>query len=111
MDTADDKPVFIIGDEYVSQVKTFATLGYSVQRICTLLQLKGKEKFALSVRMSMPGDVYYEAWQNGKATGQYNIDSELAKKAEKGDVDAINLLAERKRERAEAELRKELFGI
>ena len=40
-----------------------------------------------------------------------NIDSELAKQAENGDIDAIELLEERKNERYFKDLRKELFGI
>ena len=44
-------------------------------------------------------------------TDRDNIDAELAKKAETGDVDAITLLEERKNERRERDLRYELFGI
>ena len=57
----------LIGDEYVSQVRTFGALGYTPQRICTLLGLRGKEKTALIVRLSIPGDVYYDAYRNGCA--------------------------------------------
>ena len=110
MDTPKDE-IIVIGDEYVSQVKTYAALGYSVNRICTLLQLSKKQKVALGIRMTLPGDVYYEACRNGKAIGEYNIDSELAKQAERGDIAAITLLGERKQERMEADLRQQLFGI
>ena len=47
----------------------------------------------------------------GIAAGEMNIDSELAKQAENGDIDAIELLEERKNERYFKDLRKELFGI
>lgn len=110
MDTPEDK-IIVIGDEYVSLVRTYAALAYSVKRICTLLQLSKKQKAALGLRMSLPGDIYYEAYQNGKAIGEYNIDAELAKQAERGDIDAITLLNERKQERVEIDLRKELFGV
>ena len=109
--STEDNEILLIGDEYVSQVRTFGALGYSVRRICTLLQLSKKQKVALSIRMTLPGDVYYEAYQNGKAIGEYNIDAELAKQAERGDIDAIALLEERKNERVETDLRKELFGV
>ena len=101
----------LIGDEYVSQVRTFGALGYTVKRICTLLQLSRQQTKALSFRMTFPGDVYCEAYQNGKAIGEYNIDAELAKKAELGEIDAINLLEERKRDRVEVDLRLQLFGV
>ena len=55
--------------------------------------------------------MYYEAYLQGLALGEYNIDAELAKKAEKGDNESITLLEERKNERAEKDLRQQLFGI
>ncbi len=60
---------------------------------------------------AIPGDIYHDAYQQGLALGEYNIDAELAKKAEKGDNDSITLLEERKSERAEKDLRMKLFGI
>lgn len=101
----------LIGNEYVSQVRTFGALRYSPDRICNLLGLRGKEKLALSIRMSIPGDVYYDAYRNGNALGEYNIDAELAKKAEVGDIAAIEMLETRKQERIVKDLRNNLFGI
>lgn len=100
-----------IGEEYVSQVRTFSALGYTPQRICSLLGLRGKQKIALVIRISLPGDIYYDAYDNGRALGEYNIDAELAKKAESGEIDAIKTLEERKNLRVELDLRKQLFGI
>jgi hypothetical protein len=97
----------LIGDEYLSQVRSYSALGYTVKRICTLLSLTREQKTALSTRMSLPGDAYYEAYQNGRATGEYNIDAELAKKAELGDTDAITLLEERKNDRIEKDLKQQ----
>lgn len=86
-------------------------MGYTPHRICTLLGLRGKERTALTVRLLMPGDVYYDAYRNGCALGEYNIDAELAKKAETGDVSAIETLETRKQERTVKDLRNQLFGI
>ncbi|MDR1340800.1 MAG: hypothetical protein LBK58_12215 [Prevotellaceae bacterium] len=105
-----NKPI-LIGDEYLSQVRSYSTLGYTVKRICTLLSLSKEQRTALSIRISLPGDAYHEAYQNGRATGEYNIDAELAKKAELGDIDAITLLKERKNDHVEIDLRQQLFGI
>lgn len=109
--TSDTDKAVLIGDEYVSQVRTFGALGYTPHRICTLLSLRGKERTALTVRLLMPGDVYYDAYRNGCALGEYNIDAELAKKAETGDVSAIETLETRKQERTVKDLRNQLFGI
>ncbi len=109
--TSDADKVVLIGDEYVSQVRTFGALGYSAERICNLLGLRGKEKIALTIRIGLLGDVYNDAYSNGRALGEYNIDAELAKRAEAGEIDAITALETRKTERIELELRKNLFGV
>lgn len=100
-----------LSDEYVNQVRTFGALGYTPERICQLLGLQKNKRIALLYRIDTLSDVYCEAYNQGRALGEYNIDAELAKKAEKGDIDAITLLEERKNERAEKDLRIELFGI
>ena len=101
----------ILSDEYVNQIRTFGALNYTPERICQLLGLRKVKREALLYRISIPGDVYHEAYLQGLALGEYNIDAELAKKAEKGDNDSITLLEERKNERAEKDLRLKLFGI
>ena len=109
--TSDTDTMSLLGDEYINQVRTFGALGYSVPRICRLLKLHGKKKLALQIRMTLPGDAYNEAYSEGQALGEYNIDAELAKRAEKGEVDAVELLETRKNERKELDMRKELFGV
>jgi hypothetical protein len=101
----------ILSDEYVNQVRPLGALNYPPERICQLLALRKAKREALLYRIALPGDVYFEAYQQGLALGEYNIDAELAKKAEKGDNDSITLLEERKNERAEKDLRMKLFGI
>lgn len=109
--TSDVDNIAVIGEEYVPQVRTFGALGYTPQRICNLLGLRGKEKIALMIRTGLPGDVYHDAYSNGSALGDYNIDAELAKRAESGEIDAITTLEQRKNDRVELDLRKELFGV
>lgn len=101
----------ILSDEYIQQVRTFGALSYTPERICQLLGLRGSKRMALMLRIEIPGDIYCEAYHQGRALGEYNIDAELAKKAEKGDTEAITLLEERKNERSEKDLRLKLFGI
>ena len=40
--TSDVDKAILIGEEYVSQVHTFGALGYTPQRICSLLGLRRK---------------------------------------------------------------------
>jgi hypothetical protein len=73
--------------------------------------LRGKERVGLIYRINEVSDAYHDAYVNGCALGEYNIDVELAKQAEKGDIDAITTLESRKNLRVELDLRKELFGV
>ena len=103
--------ITLLSNKYVQSVRTFGALSYAPERICQLLGLKKDERTVLLLRIETPGDVYYEAYHQGCALGEYNIDAELAKKAEKGDIESITLLEERKNERSEKDLRFKLFGI
>lgn len=103
--------VLAIAPEYVERVRTLAILGYSRERVAVLLGLPRKETKVLLVRLSIPGDELYEAYESGFASGEMNIDAELVRQAENGDTAAIKLLEERKNERYFKDLRKELFGI
>lgn len=76
-----------------------------------MLGLRGNERVEFLLRMRIVGDTYCEAYKQGRALGEYNIDAELAKKAEDGDIESIKLLEARKNERVEKDLRNELFGI
>lgn len=97
--------------KYISQVRTFGAFGYDAARIADLLNLHGEERAELVVRLSIPGDELRVAYDNGRAIGEYNIDVELTKQAEKGDVDSIVALAERSKERKMKDMKKELFGV
>ena len=97
--------------ECINQVLTFGSLGYKPERICRLLGLRGEKRLALLLSLDTPGSDYYEAYHRGRALGEYNSDAELAKQAERGDPDAIELLEARKEERTELDLRMQLFGV
>ena len=56
-------------NDYTAQIRSFGALGYSPERIAALLNLTGKEKTNLIVRLAIPDDPYYMAYQNGLAIG------------------------------------------
>ena len=60
----------ILSDEYVNQVRTFGALNYTPERICQLLGLRKAKREALLYRITLPGDVYFEAYQQGLALGE-----------------------------------------
>lgn len=95
----------------ISKIRTYGALGYSHERIADLLDLKKEDRTLLLIQLQVPGNEYHDAYKNGFAVGEWNIDAELAKQAEKGDIDAINALANRSKERSQRDLKKALFGL
>lgn len=98
-------------DQYINKVRTFGALGYDAERIADLLNLTGKTRVELIVRLSIAGDELRVAYENGRAIGEYNIDVELTKQAEQGDIDAVETLAARSKERKIKDMKRELFGV
>ena len=97
--------------DYTSQIRTFGAVGYSPERIANILNLKGHDREEFLIRITTEHDPYYQAWINGQAIGEWNIDAELAKAAEKGDTDAIELQSDRARARQVKDLRLKMFGV
>lgn len=97
--------------DYTSQIRTFGALGYTPECIVNILNLKGAEREEVISRIRTPGDGYNSAYLHGNAVGEYNIDAELAKQAEQGDIDSIESLETRKKERTHLDLKRKLFGI
>ena len=100
-----------IDNKYIGQVKSFGALGYTPDKILELLNLPKTEAAELRIRIGLPGDDYYKAYHQGYAIGEYNIDVELHKQSEKGDIDSIKLEEERNMLRREEKLRRDLFGV
>lgn len=101
----------LITDQYIHKVRTFGALGYGADHIADLLGLHGKERLELTVRLSLAGDPLKVAYDNGRAIGEYNVDAELTKLAERGDIDAITTIAARSKERKLRDMKKDLFGV
>lgn len=98
--------------DYATQIRTFAALAIQPERIANILGLKGTEREeVISLDTYLPGDPYNSAYLYGNAVGEYNIDAELAKQAEQGDIDSIESLETRKKERTHLDLKRKLFGI
>lgn len=97
--------------QHIPKIRTFGALGYDSERIANLLNLVGRERAEFIVRMSIHDDELRVAYENGKAIGEYNIDVELIKQSEHGDVDAIETLAARSKERKIKDMKKDLFGV
>lgn len=98
-------------DEHIGKIKSFGALGYDAHRIADLLGLDAGQRNELLMRLNTPTDSLTIAYEQGRAIGEYNIDVELTKMAERGDGDSAILLAERAKKREVNDLKKRLFGI
>ena len=56
-------------------------------------------------------DEFRLAYERGRSIGEYNIDCQLQKQAEAGDIESASLLDERVEKRKIRKLREDLFGI
>lgn len=104
-------PIIRLSEDLFPRIKVYAQLGYSPERIASLLDLSCRECQALVHRLTSNGDEFNQVYLNAMATGENVIDNELAKKAEKGDVEAAELLQGRRNERNHLDLRRELLGF
>jgi hypothetical protein len=97
--------------DHSAQIRSLGSLGYSPERIADLLGIPRHDRADFLCRLTTEDDPYHTAYASGFAIGQYNVDAELAKKAERGDEDCVKLLDERKKERYINGLKSKLFGI
>lgn len=98
-------------DLYVDEVKAFATNGTPIEDIAALLGLDAIETMLLCERVSLPGDVYHRAYNEGYSAGRHAVDLALQDKCSRGDLEAIKLQAERLNDLEELKLRHRLFGV
>lgn len=84
--------------EVLEQVKVGASLGYTVDRICLLIEVE--DEAALRADFADPTSEVAKALEKGKAQGQYLVDRALMEAARKGDMQAIKALQQLQHERA-----------
>lgn len=93
------------------KIRNFGALQYSPDKICTLLGLEPVERAELIAELNNPTSELKRTYEQSKAIADYNIDAELTKKAEKGDIMAILEIEKKQYMRNVDETRKKLFGI
>lgn len=101
----------IIDEQILKRIRDQGALGQTPSQISALLRIPFAERDAFRDEFTRPDTKVYEAYTNGKAMFDYNINVELARAAEKGDIEAITKLDERKQEQKSTELTTELFGV
>ncbi len=101
----------IYSETMLYKIRNYGALKMSGLRMCTILGLEGDERVEFLNDLRDKTSTAYKYYHQGVEIGDYNIDAELAKQAEKGDIDSIVKLEERQHDRGIEDLRQELFGI
>lgn len=100
-----------IDEQVLKRIRDMGALGHTPAQIAALLRIPHFERDAFLDEFTRRETKVYESYLNGKAMMDYNTNVELARAAEKGDVEAITKLDERKQEQKANELLADLFGI
>lgn len=95
----------------LNKIRNYGALKYTSDRICVLLGLDEKNRLWFMEQMDNTGSEVRAYYDRGVAIGEYNIDVELAKQGEKGDVFAIIEINKIQEERRISKVKKDLFGI
>ena len=93
------------------KIRNYGALKYSKERICKMLGLFGEDAQRFLVEFEDEESQIRQFYDQGVAIGDYNIDAELAKQSEKGEILAIIQLQDRQEKTKISTLKKELFGI
>lgn len=93
------------------KIRNFGALKYTPERICKMLGLFGENAQRFLVEFQDDESEIRQFYDQGVAIGDYNIDAELAKQSEKGEILAIIELNNRQQRTRINTLKKELFGL
>ena len=93
------------------KIRNYGALKYTPEKICSILALHGDDKDRFLVEFDNQESDIRIFYEQGYAIGDYNIDAELAKKSEKGDIFAIVELGKRQYYNTVNRLKKDLFGV
>lgn len=93
------------------KIRNYGALKFSAEKICQILGLRGDEKEHFLLSFDDPESDIRQFYDQGTAIGEYNIDAELAKKAETGDIFSIIEQSKRQYHRRIDDMKKNLFGV
>lgn len=101
----------LIDQNILTKIRNYGALKYTVDRIIVLLGLDPDEAEEFTVLFEDRKSQVRRLYEQGVAIGEYNIDVELAKAGEKGDVFAIMEIGKQQETRKLNQLKKDLFGV
>jgi hypothetical protein len=95
----------------LKKIINFGALKYSALKICKLLAFNREQTQLFLIDFENDASPIRINYDQGVAIGEYNVDAELAKQSEKGDIYSIQELDKRQYFRELDDLTKELFGV
>lgn len=101
----------LIDQNTLIKIRNYGALKYTSDRIIVLLGLDPEEARRFNEEFRDELSQVRRFYEQGVAIGEYNIDVELAKQGEKGDVFAIMEINKQHENRRIDQLRNELFGV
>ena len=81
-------------DEYLKKIQFFGAIGYDVYKIKNLLDIENPKQFRKE--FFTMGSAIWNAYKKGKDSFDLNIDKILVEKIKSGDIDALEILQNRK---------------
>lgn len=100
-----------LDENTLKKIRDWAALGHTPGQIASLLGTPYRERDAFLDEFDRPDTKVFQYFMQGKAMMDYNVNAELARSAENGDVDAVTVLDVRKQNQKVSELLSNLFGI
>lgn len=98
-------------EDKIDEIRIYGSLGYSADQIADALELTTHTRHILAERLNTPNDTLALAYRKGFIIAEQKTDVALAKAAQTGDVEAIEMQAARNKERKMRSLKENLFGI
>lgn len=96
-------------NSFIEKVRAFGVLGYPAHEIVFLVEPDDPEQFQKD--MCNPDNEIYQAYNKGKATGQYTMDKSLFDNAKNSNVDANEKLDQRQSRKRIDTIIHENFGL
>lgn len=98
-------------EDKIEEIRIYGSLNYTANQIGDALELTTSHRAELTQRLLLPNDVLAIAYRKGFITAEQKTDISLAKQAQTGDVNAIEMQDARTKQRRIAKMKKDLFGI
>ena len=100
-----------LDENTLKKIRDWAALGHTPGQIASLLGVSYQHREAFLDEFPRPDTKVNQYYMQGKAMMDYNVNVELTREAERGDIAAIETLDLRKQNQKVAELLSDLFGI